>query len=96
MSDNDNDTQREHPLKGKLEEIGRRLAEKRSRKDLEEIQLELSVLEQWDRVMLKSNEGGHHHHHDDDDTPDGEPPRFRIPDPIRSGPERRTIDAGTA
>jgi transposase len=26
----------------------------------------------------------------------GEPPRFRIPDPIRSGPERRTIDAGTA
>jgi hypothetical protein len=26
----------------------------------------------------------------------GEPPRFRMPDPIRSGPERRTIDAGTA
>jgi hypothetical protein len=26
----------------------------------------------------------------------GEPPRFRIPDPIRSGPERRTIYARTA
>jgi hypothetical protein len=30
------------------------------------------------------------------DVNTGEPPRFRIPDPIRSGPERRTIDAGTA
>ena len=27
---------------------------------------------------------------------DGEPPRFRIPDPIRSGPERRMIYARTA
>jgi hypothetical protein len=27
---------------------------------------------------------------------DGEPPRFRIPDPIRSGPERRMINARTA
>jgi hypothetical protein len=26
----------------------------------------------------------------------GEPPRFRIPDPIRSGPERRMINARTA
>ena len=26
----------------------------------------------------------------------GEPPRFRIPDPIRSGPERRVIYARTA
>ena len=26
----------------------------------------------------------------------GEPPRFRIPDPIRSGPERRMIYARTA
>jgi hypothetical protein len=26
----------------------------------------------------------------------GEPPRFRIPDPIKSGPERRTIYARTA
>jgi hypothetical protein len=26
----------------------------------------------------------------------GEPPRFRIPDPIRSGPEGRTIYARTA
>jgi malate dehydrogenase (oxaloacetate-decarboxylating) len=26
----------------------------------------------------------------------GEPPRFRIPDPIRSGPERRMICARTA
>jgi hypothetical protein len=26
----------------------------------------------------------------------GEPPRFRIPDPIRSGPERRKIYARTA
>ena len=29
-------------------------------------------------------------------TASGEPPRFRIPDPIRSGPERRTIYARTA
>ena len=29
-------------------------------------------------------------------APLGEPPRFRIPDPIRSGPERRTIYARTA
>jgi hypothetical protein len=28
--------------------------------------------------------------------PPGEPPRFRIPDPIRSGPERRMIYARTA
>ena len=26
----------------------------------------------------------------------GEPPRFRIPDPIRSGPERKMINARTA
>jgi malate dehydrogenase len=31
-----------------------------------------------------------------DDIRVGEPPRFRIPDPIRSGPERRMINARTA
>ena len=39
-------------------------------------------------------------HHDHQDQPlrsfRGEPPRFRIPDPIRSGPERRMIYARTA
>ena len=30
------------------------------------------------------------------DPQTGEPPRFRTPDPIRSGPERRMINARTA
>ena len=65
------DAQREHPLKDKLEEIGQRLTEQRSREELADIQLEMTVLEQWDRMMLKASDaGGHHHHHDDDDTPD--------------------------
>ena len=34
--------------------------------------------------------------HDPPLAPPGEPPRFRIPDPIRSGPERRMIYARTA
>lgn len=64
------DAQREHPFKDKLEEIGRRLGEERSRDELEEIQLKLTVLAQWDRMMLKSKDAGDHHHHHDDDTPD--------------------------
>jgi hypothetical protein len=63
------DAQRPHPFKDKLDEIGRRLAEKRSPEELEGIQLELAVLERWDRMMLKSREAGGHHH-DHDDTPD--------------------------
>lgn len=56
------DAQREHPIKDKLEEIGRRLAEGRSREELEEIQLELTVLAQWDRMMLKSEDVPHEDH----------------------------------
>lgn len=63
------DAQREHPFKDKLEEIGRRLAEERSHEELEEIQLELTVLEQWDQMMLKSKDAGDHDH-DHDTTPD--------------------------
>jgi hypothetical protein len=63
------DAERAQPFKDKLEEIGRRLAEERSREDLQDIQLELSVLERWDRMMLKSHDAGGHHH-DHDDVPD--------------------------
>lgn len=63
------DAEREHPLKDKLEEIGQRLTGQRSREELAEIQLEMTVLEQWDRMMLKASDAGGHHH-DHDDTPD--------------------------
>ena len=59
----DNDSGREHPLKDKLEEIGRRLTEERSREELEEIQLELQALQEWDKTMLKANDS-HDHDHD--------------------------------
>jgi hypothetical protein len=61
------DAQRGHPLKAKLEEIGRRLAAQRSREELADIQLEMTVLEQWDRMMLKASDAGDHDH---DHTPD--------------------------
>jgi hypothetical protein len=54
---------REHPLKDKLEEIGRRLTEQRSREELEEIQLELQTLQEWDKTMLKAADD-HDHDHD--------------------------------
>ena len=57
------DAGREHPLKDKLEEIGRRLTEERSREELEEIQLELQALQEWDKTMLKANDS-HDHDHD--------------------------------
>jgi hypothetical protein len=56
--------QREHPFKDQIEEIGRRLAQERSREQLEEIQLELKVLEQWDQTMLKASDS-HDHDHDE-------------------------------
>jgi len=58
------DEQREHPFKDKLEEIGRRLVEDRSREELEEIQIELKALEQWDQTMLKASDS-HDHDHDE-------------------------------
>jgi hypothetical protein len=57
------DAQQEHPFKDKLEEIGRRLVETRSREELEEIQIELKVLEEWDQTMLKASDS-HDHDHD--------------------------------
>jgi hypothetical protein len=54
---------REHPLKEKIDEIGRRLAEQRSPEELEAIQLELEALQEWDKTMLKANDS-HDHDHD--------------------------------
>lgn len=54
---------REHPFKDKLEEIGRQLTEQRSREELEEIQIELQALKEWDKTMLRASDS-HDHDHD--------------------------------
>ncbi len=53
-------------LKDKLDDIRRRLMNP-TRAELEAIQLNLDVLDKWDRLMLRQEAGHDHDHMDDHD-----------------------------
>ena len=54
-------------VRKRLEEIRSRLLGDPSREELEAMQMQITVLGQWDRMMMRAAEGHDHDHMDDHD-----------------------------
>lgn len=61
------ESQKENPLRAKLDDIRDRLLADPSREELEEMQLRLDVMEKYDRQLMAQAPEHHHDHMDDHD-----------------------------